>query len=148
MYDAVIWLDPGKTTGWASYGFGQTFMSGQADFAKTGDMIEAYAELYRDGLAVGCENYIETTTGSQRGRAEYSLKTIGMVEWLCLRHGAVLLPTMPSSSRNLGRTGGKLHKLGWHKPGQDHANDAAAHLLTWLLKENRLPTEDTDKLFV
>jgi hypothetical protein len=54
---------------------------------------------------------------------------------------------MPSSSRNLGRSGDKLKKLGWHKPGRDHANDAGAHLLAHLLKENKLPQSDADKLF-
>lgn len=146
-YEKTIWLDPGKTTGWASYGPHDEFLSGELGFSGTGNMVECFAELYGSRLAVGCEKFIVTASGSQKADPEYSLKTIGMVEWLCYRHGSVLLPEMPSASRNLGRAGGKLAKLGWYKPGQGHANDASAHLLAWLLKEGRLPIGSIAKLF-
>lgn len=147
-YRVVVWVDPGKTTGWAMYDFlSHEFTSGQGDFFTVGEMLQDLLWIHATYAAVGCEAFLVTPTGSQNADPEYSLKTIGMVEWLCHRNNATLLPEVPSSSRNLGMSGRKLQKLGWHKRGKVHANDAAAHLLSWLLREKKLPKVLTILLF-
>jgi hypothetical protein len=147
-YRVVVWIDPGKDTGWAIYDFlTHRFSSGEGDFFTVGDMLQDLLWVHSTHAAIGCEAFLVTPTGSQTADPEYSLKTIGMVEWLCHRNSATLLPEVPSSSRNLGRDGGKREKLDWYRPGKGHANDATAHLLAWLLREHQLPKHLMEKLF-
>lgn len=144
----VIWLDPGETTGYANYDLATgEFFAGQLRFHGIGRMLTTYSELWGVSLAVGYERFIVSSTGSKYASPEWPLKVCGVVDWLAYLHGYTLLPAMPSSSRNLGRDGDKLKRLGWWTPGQIHANDATAHLLAWLLREGKLPPHQVSKLF-
>lgn len=139
QYETVLWLDPGKTTGWATFTAGHSFDSGESDFLQVGRDLESYAKYHHSRLAVGYEKFI-VTPGAGRKNPEYSFEVIGMVKWICYVHGATLLTPAASADRTPGMEGDKLRKLGWHKPTEGgHADDAAAHLLAWLLRENRVP---------
>lgn len=142
----VIWLDPGKMTGWAMFEDMVTFSSGQADFDGIDDMINMWCGLMRDELWLGWERYLVTQGGGRSGSPEYSLEVIGATKSACRRNNVTVLQPMPSASRKLGDDL-KLQRLGWRQPGMRHANDAANHLLAWLLREKRLPTHLTQKLF-
>lgn len=144
----VIWLDPGETTGYATYTMHDgEFMSGQLPFHGVGRMLTTYSDMWGVKLAVGYERFIVTDQGSKYASPEWPLKVCGMVDWLTELHGFTALPSMPSSARNLGRDGNKLQRLGWWTPGRVHANDAAAHLLAWLLRSGKLPIHQVNKLF-
>jgi|SRR5690242_12797717 len=142
----VIWLDPGKMTGWAMLEDMASFSSGQADFDCIDDMVNMWCHLMRDNLWLGWERYIVTQGGGRTGTPEYSLEVIGAVKSACRRNSVTVLQPMPSASRKLGGDL-KLQRLGWRQPNMRHANDAANHLLAWLLREKRLPTHLTQKLF-
>jgi hypothetical protein len=145
----ITWLDPGGTTGIATWtpdpgtetGSGE-FRSRQEDFRSTGNYLNM---LMRDnpGTMLGYEQY-NITPGRYVKHDGSSLMVIGMARWLALVHGAVMLPSQPPSARKLGMQ--HLKTLGWYRPGLGHANDAAGHLLVWLLKENLLPEELKEKL--
>lgn len=142
----MIWLDPGKVTGWAALERFTEFSSGQATFGEIDDLVNAWCFLSRERLWLGWERYIVTQGGGRTGTAEYSLEVIGAVKSACRRNNVTVLPAMPSSSRKLGDDL-KLQRLGWRKPNARHANDAANHLLAWLLREGRLPPELQRELF-
>lgn len=135
----VMWFDPGLTTGWAVMSHDGWFDSGQAAFHDVGELLAGDAEVYGASLWVGWELYNVTAGGGKAGTPKYSLETIGMLKWICHCFNATMLKPMPSSARKLGDEL-KLKRLGWRKPGQVHANDAAMHLLAWTLREKRLPT--------
>lgn len=134
----VMWFDPGLTTGWASLEISALFDSGQAPFEDIGVMLTSWAEALGSRLWVGWELYNVTQGGGKSGTPKYSLETIGMLKWICHSHDVTVLKAMPSASRKLGDEL-KLKRLGWRKPGQVHANDAAMHLLAWHLREKKLP---------
>lgn len=145
-YERVIWLDPGKTTGWATLTSDFSFDSGELDFFDLGNELESYAKYYHSRLFIGYERFV-VTPSMVTGDPEYSFEVIGMVKWLCYVHHVTLLDPVVSADRKLGMDGGKLHKLGWHKPTKDgHADDAAAHLLAWLLREKRVPMKMMSEL--
>jgi hypothetical protein len=144
----VVWLDPGLTTGWATYDLSQhEFKSGQGDLFATGTRLTSLAKWYRGGLAVGWERYLVLPgSGGITGTAEPSLETIGMARWICLSHGVTVLDPVPSAMRKLGGDD-KLRRLSWYHPGQRHANDAANHLLSWFLRSGTLPGHLHGQLF-
>jgi hypothetical protein len=144
--DLVVWLDPGKMTGWASMDEYGNFSSGQSNFEDMAGAIESWCVIFGPALWLGWERYNVTQGGGKTGTPEYSLEMIGVAKWLCYHHGVTTLKAMPSSARKLGDEL-KLKRLGWRRPGMVHANDAASHLLAWALREKRLPQRLLDLLF-
>lgn len=145
--DVVMWLDPGKTTG-AAWWIDPTavFGSGEYDAEGVDLLLRLTAGKYPgEKLAVGCEGYNVTSGGPRTGTPEHSLKVIGLVEQLAVELGFTLLKQVPSSQRKLGLLWSR--RMGWRKRGKRHANDAAAHLLTWLMARKPMPSFVREKLF-
>jgi hypothetical protein len=144
--EVLVWLDPGKLTGWAMLEHGESFLSGQGDFAEVDDLVNTWVFNLGSHLWLGWEMYVVTGGGGRFGSPEYSLEMIGAVKSACRRYRVTTLPPQPSAARKLGDDD-KLRRLGWYRPGQRHANDAANHLLAYLLRENLLPPAQTERLF-
>jgi hypothetical protein len=144
----VVWLDPGKLTGLASWDESATaFRSWQYDEEDLMRRLWTLSELYEGRIALGWEKYIVTGGGgAKRGDAHYSQQVIGTVNTAARTSGWQILPSMPSSARALGSPA-MLRRLGWHKPGKDHANDAAQHLLAYLLRQRPMSSHVRHKLF-
>jgi hypothetical protein len=137
--DVVLWFDPGLTTGCATYRYDlDVFYSWQDRFEDVGTTLSTLACDLGPRLWVGWELYNVTQGGGKTGTPKYSLETIGMLKWICHANDVTTLKPVPSASRKLGDEL-KLKRLGWRKPGMQHANDAASHLLAWSLREKRLP---------
>lgn len=143
----VTWLDPGLTTGWATLALGRKFESGQGTLTETGEYLDTAAAVFMSDMAIGWEQYIVTPGGGRTGTAEPPLKVIGMAEWICYLNGCQRLKPVPSAMR-LSSSADMLKRLGWYTPGQDHANQAARHLLAWLMREKLLTPEQHAILFV
>lgn len=115
----------------------ELFGSHQDDWRGTGEFLETMAVHLQGDLAIGYESY-HITPGSHVKHDGSALMVIGMVRWLAHRHGAIMLPSQQPSARRLGLS--QLTKLDWHRPTKGgHADDAAAHLATYLMKTNTLP---------
>lgn len=142
----VVWLDPGKTTGIAWLETDGFFGSDQFDFLGLGEWLIHYTIMFGTSMHLGWEMYVITGGGGRFGTAGYSLETIGMVKWLTHCARTTVLDPQPSSARKLGDDD-KLKQLGWYKPGKRHANDAANHLLSHLLRTRSLPPDLTKRLF-
>jgi hypothetical protein len=150
----VIFLDPGKTTGLASWNYEyDTFNSTQTppeDVLALGNWLELLALTNDDNpsfhVAVGWERFIVTPSTVRHGTAYWSLEVIGMVKYLCLKYGFTMLqPQLPSQMSLITDT--RLKAAGWYKPGKPHANDSARHLMKFLLKTHALPIDVWDKVF-
>ena len=142
----LVWLDPGKLTGWAMLDNQDGFHSGQEDFAGIDDLVNAWGRMFGVTLWLGWEMYIVTQGGGRSGDPAYSLEVIGAVKSACRRHLVHTLSPMPSAARKLGGDD-KLKRVGWYTPGKRHANDAANHLLAYLLREGAITTTMKDQLF-
>ena len=142
----VWWLDPGKTTGWACLGLGTKFRCGQGTMEEVGEELDTAAALFLSDMSIGYEQYIVTPGGGVTGSAEPPLKTIGMIEWICYLNGCHLLKPVPSAMRKVV-TVDMLKRLGWYVPGQDHAMQAARHLLAWTLREKLVTADMMDVIF-
>ncbi len=142
----VTWLDPGKTTGGATYDCATgEFASWQHEDDGYVEELDRLIVRYGTRLAVGYEMYIVTAAGPRSGTPKYSQGVISNVRDMA-QHGMFsLLKPVPSSARFLGGPV-LLRRLGWHKPGKVHANDAAMHTLAYLLRTPPIPA-NIRKLF-
>jgi hypothetical protein len=138
--DLIMWIDPGKVTGVAAWEpRPKLFWAMQDKPAQICQDLEARGKELGPRLHLGWEQFI-ITPGSKIKHDQSASQTIGMLDWLCDRWDITRLPPQPSSARNLGMAGGKLETLGWDKRGP-HAKDAAAHLLSWLIRNGLLPDD-------
>lgn len=125
----IIWLDPGKITGWASWRLTACeFESGQFPFAPLGEWLRRYL---CPATWLGWEAYTVRPGGAHIKFQPDSLEVIGMARWLAYHQNARVLPPQQPGDRVLGAR--HLRAVRWVQPGQNHANDAAAHLLAFLL---------------
>lgn len=146
--DVIVWLDPGLTTGAAWWDEeAEIFHSGEYTADQLMRGLEALAVLYPGRLVVGYEQYIVTGGGGAvRGTPKHSLGVIAQVEEAVSAGLFRLLPPVPSSARNLGNPV-YLKRLGWHKPGKGHANDACQHLVAHLIRQKPMSPFVKRKLF-
>lgn len=134
----IVWLDPGKTTGLAWYDIdADRFGSGQYDEHELAQVMDSLTTAHRERIAIGWELYIQTPRS--KGVSKYSVGEIAKLKALCRKQQIPELKGQPSSARNLQSTVIFLRRLGWYRPGLGHANDAAAHLFRWLIKQHPIP---------
>jgi hypothetical protein len=136
----VLWLDPGKMTGWARLD-GETFSSGEAPFYETGRIVRSHCTSIRyvssPDVKVGYESFQVTPASYRMLGSSDALQAIGMIRWLALDLGASLLPPASRQARDTV-TPAMLKALEWYLPGKGHANDAARHLVAWMMRSGSL----------
>jgi hypothetical protein len=139
----VCWLDPGLVTGIATYGhdvFAAYQIEGLYPFGTWLDYTLAHAD---EPMAIGWESYL--VTGARSRESAVSLRVIGVAQYLALKHGAEILPEMPSSAR-VGISPAILKRLDAYQSGIPHAMDAMRHLVAWMAREHLL-TENQRQAF-
>ena len=152
----MIWLaiDPGLTTGWASYRtyapaldgtpipgeFASGEVRGRHEFYQW--MEEWGMELHPAAAYTASPDHIiierwdvrkDTFGKSAQEDARY---IIGAVEWWATRldHRITYHEQRPAEAKRFA-TNDKLKKLGWYTGGEGHGDDAARHLLVALVKD-------------
>jgi hypothetical protein len=142
-HGVVIWVDPGQTTGWASYDRGRdVFLSGQELFVPFGELLTATVRFLNHDVMIGWERFL--VAGRRAGEPKYSMEVIGMIKWIA-RDCTLLTPTA-SASRSMASPA-ILKRLGWWNRGHGHANDAAQHLLTWYTDDKSRLTPRMEQAF-
>lgn len=143
----IVWLDPGATTGCAAIDLEtMVFSSGQYDLDGLREHLYTLIPTVGRRMAIGWEMFIGTSGGAKTSTPGPSNEVIGMVRSLAQQCGIEILKSQPSSARSLGSPA-FLRRMGWHKPGKGHANDASQHLLAHLLKMRPMPDAIRGKLF-
>lgn len=136
----VVAIDPGKMTGWARLS-DTRFESGQLPWY---DAMYFIHETLLQGWAkmtIICEDFIYTSATAKKTRQTWSTEGVGVLRFLAQRYGQEFVLQSPSSAKSFS-TNDKLRKLGWYTPGQDHANDAARHLLVYSVSNGLVRTTD------
>ncbi len=141
----TLWLDPGESTGWAAWitwrpGTTSTqvqhrFLSGQGPRHLVCAELHGFLDRFTS-VILGWEDYLQLP--GQTGDSS-ALRVIGVLEYLTYLHHPTTLTPQPSSARNLGAL--HLKTLDWYAPGLRDANAAAAHLLTLLFSQRKLPAD-------
>lgn len=141
--DSILWVDPGEHTGWAMWDGDKKFTSGQGTRLISGITLEVLIRDQVPALKVGWESYL-ILPGSKVKQDGSALKMIGVLEHLRANYSFAVIKPKPSSSRKVGLQ--HLQVVGWYRKGNKHANDAAAHLLSYVMTYNLLPSELLQKI--
>jgi hypothetical protein len=152
MTRITVWLDPGKTTGMASWDSrNDAFTSLEAsDLESVGGWIEMLLAVNSDEpdlhIEIGWERYVITPAGIRGGTPYWSLEVIGVARYFALKHNLTILNPQMSSMMAIA-TDERLKLINWYKPGKRHANDAARHLFHHMITTNRMPVGLYQKIF-
>lgn len=146
MRDRVLALDPGKTTGVATYDLRTgEFESSQLDYDGVCQlMMKVASEAPHIDLV--SEDFVITVQTAKNTQATWSLELIGVARMVSRMYGGQdLILQMPANAKRM-MSDDMLKLIGWHKPGQGHANDAARHLGLYLLSHGWM--DDRIKAFL
>lgn len=137
----VIAVDPGKTVGAAVWSERRELEHhGQCDSFDFLAWAEAVIPTYAPWeLHVVCERY-RLGPESLKKQADFNWATdvIGCLRFWCRKYEVPFVVQDPSHAKSFS-TDEKLKKLGWYLPTKGgHANDAARHLLVYLVDQRRV----------
>ncbi len=143
----IVWADPGLLTGLAWYDLElDVFQSGQYGPDDLRRKLDSFPDTTKRRMILGYERFITTSGGPRTSTPEHAHRAIQVIDGFAKQELVPLAKPQPSSARSLGQRT-FLRRLGWYKPGQGHANDAAQHLLADLLKRHPMPQQVRTKLF-
>lgn len=128
----VVAVDPGGDTGYAIYMDGN-FSSGET--SEPYGILRLIDSIVAEGRPVQLvvENYTITSRTARLSPQPEALKLIGALEAAAERLGLAFQGSQLGTKTFA--TDEKLRVLGWFRPTDGgHANDAARHLLTWMVK--------------
>ena len=134
----VISADPGLTTGFALYDITDRedpkFHSGEEDWFTFCQWFRMWAAHVTPGqLLVVAEDFIITPQTAKKSRQTWSLEVIGVMKYTLREHQhPELVLQRPSDAKGFA-TNDRLKSVGWWTVGHQHANDAARHMMVFLI---------------
>lgn len=135
-------VDPGLATGLALYDMSDPINPVMVwseehqveGFYKRADEV---VQTLAGQLEVVCENFIITMATAKKAQAPWSLRGVGVMEFLCMKYGVKFTLQTPADAKNFCDNE-RLHDLGfWHKGGEGHANDALRHGVLYMSRNNK-----------
>jgi hypothetical protein len=135
----ILAFDPGGTTGvaaWCNDDEGDpVFDSEQLSWSEFVNNIDKY-EFEPDDVIVA-ERYTITAQTLRKSRQTTALEVIGVLRYIAARAHIEFVLQSPADAKRYA-TDARLEKVGWLKrplARNDHANDAARHMLLYLVSE-------------
>lgn len=131
----VVGVDPGKTCGVAVFDLATSRLS--VSLLAPLDACDAVDRLVESAAAaslVACEPYVFTTSTARKTFQPDALEVLGTLRWICRRHGVRFDETQSPASAAKIANRDLLRRIGWHRPGPDHQDRAAAQVLTALAR--------------
>lgn len=131
----LLCLDPGETTGWATFKEGALYSDGHLN-TKDGDVVASLL-LMVQGIqpnVVVMENYkiYGWKTEEHSWSALHTPKLIGAIDAICSIQGVPVHYQMAAMAKNFC-TNDKLKTWGMYSASKRHAMDAIRHGCYWLL---------------
>lgn len=134
----VLALDPGLATGVSTLIDGG-YWGTQLKYEQVGPFIESFLSF--GPAEVVCENFFITSQTAKKTPAPWSLKLIGVAEYLCQKYDRKFTLQAPADAKRLA-TDTRLKALGWYSGGEGHQDDSARHLLVYCLKNGIIDGKD------
>jgi hypothetical protein len=142
----VVAVDPGGGTGIATYDTETGAFNAYEAMGFADSCVEI--QLALSNIAASqcvAENYIVTGRTATLTQQTEPLRLLGVTEYICTVESVSFKLQQPSARKPASDD--KLKSLGWFKKTKDnHANDAAKHLLVYCLKNKLLTVGDMNKL--
>ena len=145
----ILAVDPGRTTGWATYTPGLPSAVPSAEQAIDVEFIDRVIPWIADvatrtPLRIVVERFVISggTMRKSRGDENWSIEQIGLLRHHARWAGAEFDLQSAGDAKKFA-TDARLKEIGWWMKGRDHANDALRHLL---LNVARHHPEDLDRM--
>lgn len=137
MTSKLLALDPGLATGAVLIKYTEEdteiLYAEELDIVSFREKIPQIIYENRENLTVVIEDFKITVATGKLSDAPWSLKLIGLTEYLCWAYGVKLYYQLPSEKPFAPND--MLKKIGfWFKGGEGHANDAFRHAVIWFSK--------------
>lgn len=133
-------FDPGRVCGVAVYDTMKQY------YVNFGAYETPTPAVLSDAHVVIVEKFQVDGRTAKMSQQPDALKQIGAIEATCRELRIPVVFQMPSVAKKFS-TDDKLKALGWHNKTKDgHSNDAARHLLRYLVKSRLLGREEFTKL--
>lgn len=139
----ILTYDPGKTTGWATFGPDHAFESGETAFMEFMHRTWSFLNANLDVRICGERFIIDqrtVRTARSRDEAQWSIETHGTLRWqatlLASTRGHFYDEQQQVGDAKTFAPDEKLQRIGWWLPGHDHANDAARHMLLYVARRH------------
>lgn len=131
----IVAFDPGVTTGVAWYRTdSETFHSCELSEHEVYELVDGLCEAIDH---VQIEKFVITQATTKKVVVYDSLYLIGYLRYAAWRCGFTSDMTKPADVM-APFADSALKRVGWHKPGMGHANDAARHLAHHLVKTRQM----------
>lgn len=136
----IIALDPGLASGCAIVRLSDDreislIESLELDVKETWYWLEGALGLYGNtpGTEFVAETFIITTETAKKSQSPWSLRLLGVAEFLAAQYSTPFIEQTPAQAKRLV-TNDMLRAGGvWHRGGEGHANDATRHAVYRLL---------------
>ena len=139
MQPRMIAIDPGKTTGVAVWS-GDVHADQDEDWLRCCHRLEAWLAAWSGPTVVVIERFIINVNTVGNSQAPWSLELIGVARYLAHKYGADYVLQTPADAKNFMKDE-RLKKLGWHRKGKVHANDALRHLGLYVFSHKLMSTD-------
>lgn len=96
-----------------------------------GFVAELLIATYRPAVVI--EDFLITSQTGAKSQAPWSLKQIGVAEYLAWKYGCPFYTQTPKAAKDFA-TNDQLRNIGWYVKGQDHGRDAQRHALLHLVR--------------
>lgn len=136
----ILAVDPGGTTGWASWIEGSVSW-GQAPGGVLGGKRLRLMAQCADVLII--ERYTIGERTVKFSRQSDALEITGALKWIADDEGLELVLQQPRDAKRLF-TDDRLRQMGWWARGEEHARDALRHLGFYLAKKRLIKLIQTD----
>lgn len=133
---SILGLDPGETVGIGSYSGGKQY-SLQLPFADALPYVEGVVAFHEERLIpllIVPERYMIAGNTGKKSAQPDALKFIGAVEGLVAKTILAKMELQPAAEPKKLAPDSVLRRVGWHRPGKVHANDAMRHVCYGLLR--------------
>ena len=139
----ILTVDPGKTTGWASYDTDNLCLQGAWE-APANEFLDGIVRwidvstpilddpvVFSPMVRVVVEKFIITveTAKKTQGDEHWSIEQMGVLRHHARWAGMEFDGTQSLSNAEKFAPNQLLRDIGWYQPGKPHANDALRHLL-------------------
>jgi hypothetical protein len=141
----LLWIDPGKMTGFAYLYPGSVFGAYELAWDEACRELELFCVSEKNRLSVGYERFTILPSTHKLSPQPEAYEFPGVIRFLVHKYGCRLLPPALPAERTMA-TAAELETLGWWPPGLDDAQSAAQHLLAFLKREHCVPPELETKL--
>ncbi len=137
MQGYVFAVDPGLTTGISLVAVdgreAHQLVVTQVGHERFGFLAELIIPTFRPHVVI--EDFIITANTAAKSQAPWSLRQIGVAEYLADKYGCPFT-TQPPSAAKAFVSNDKLKGLGWYARGQDHGRDAQRHAVLYLVRHD------------